>query len=403
MNNVTVIQINLDSITKELHKALNNSNCTFTLWDNYQDQLLLNIGNDIDYVHDIVKNDLSSKNDRIMMSKYSTYTSDITETNWKCVFVYDNTSLRKITSIQILYLLTISITVLFLAAALVSYKNAKKIYSPISNIMNMLSSSDSKTDILAQDYDKYSEFKFITETLNNMIKNKNSMQSELLKSIEQLNAAREFALRSQITPHFIYNTLEIIYLEAYKHFGDENIICDMLSSLSDIIRITFRSDKKIISISNELLHVEKYIHIQQIRFEDTFNVEWDIDPNLREYLTTKIILQPIVENSIVHGIIPSDRQCTIKITLKDLGDKICFIIEDDGIGMSPDTLRKINISLDNISDLPDNHIGILNVNMRIKIIWGNMYGCSVQSVPGKGTKVKLLLPKISPDDISPST
>ena len=121
---------------------------------------------------------------------------------------------------------------------------------------------------------------------------------------------------------------------------------------------------------------------------------YDIDDESENLMTPKLILQPIVENSIVHGIIPAERKCTIKICNRIYSDHVVFTIEDDGIGMSEERLKEIQEILNDTSSLPNKNIGIANVNMRIKLLFGSEYGCKIISSNSKGTKIEISLPCI---------
>ena len=169
----------------------------------------------------------------------------------------------------------------------------------------------------------------------------------------------------------------------------------MVYNLSDILRVTLRNDNKFMPINSEIDYIKKYMYIQNIRFGALFETSYDIDENSENLMTPKLILQPIVENSIVHGIIPSEKKCFIKISNVVKNDRVVFTIEDNGIGMSEERLKEIREILNNMTVIPNKNIGIANVNMRIKLLFGNEYGCSIISSDSNGTKIEISIPVIT--------
>lgn len=387
-----VILINLSLIKNDIARISADSNGQFMLYDCSGNKILFSTGSE-DFSYAVNNTDKKSK---IIFSRYSYSSLHIPEYNWKCIYKYDNISALKSAYTTLLFLLPLIIIIFVLTAVFLSYVCAKQIYRPIDNIMSVLDSmKNSKSSTHEEtDYD-YLEIKYIVQNILDTFNDKQQMQTELEDKLKQLNNVKRYALQAQIQPHLIFNTLEIIYLEAYNLLGDDNIVSEMVCSLADLIRLSFRDENKFSTIENELLHAEKYIHIQSIRFEDMFKTVWDIDRELDGFLTPKIILQPIIENSIIHGIIPSDRFCTLTVKNYSEDEDIVFIIEDDGIGMEHTRLEQINSYL-NSDELPQKNIGISNVNMRIKILFGRKYGCTVLSSDKNGTKVEIRIPKITP-------
>lgn len=395
-NNLDIILLNLSNIENDISKILSSfKGCTFMVW-NLQDNIsMFSVGNNTD-LSQIYKNHNNNKNNTILKNSFSYSSFDITEYNWRCIFEYDNSETIKGVYSRLLIMIPFSALILLITAFIISYYRAKKSYTPIKNMISVLNNPKNgvHTQNFASDY-QYSEIKYIMETILKNIHDKDRIESELENNLELLNEANKYALQVQIKPHFIFNTLEIIYLEAHKLFGDENIVSEMIWSLSDIMRITFKNDNKFITVSTELSYVEKYIYIQSIRYEDLFDTVWDTDESADEYLMPKLILQPIIENAIVHGIIPSGRHCTLTIRSKRKNGEIIFTVEDTGIGMTPERLGEVRKNLEIKNTLPSKNIGISNVNMRIKLMFGDEYGCSIVSSNSNGTITEIKIPEIS--------
>jgi two-component system sensor histidine kinase YesM len=198
------------------------------------------------------------------------------------------------------------------------------------------------------------------------------------------------ALQAQINPHFLYNTLELITCMALKYKARD--ITDLVNLLARFYKLSLSKGKDIISIEDEIAHIAAYVKIQNLRFEDTITLEMDIDERLMEYSILKLVLQPLVENSILHGIMErEDRTGIIRITGRFEGGDIVLSVTDDGVGMSRDTLDRIFTE----NKRKDGHgFGVLNVDRRLRINYGELYGLSYKSVEGEGTTVEVKLPAV---------
>ena len=392
---LTVITVNLTNLKNEINRLFSNSKASrFAVWNVQNNTLVFSTG-DSDDLLNMYQNYSSQENFVFFKNKFSYNSFDIMEYNWKCIFEYDNSqSLKEIYS-SFLLIIPLSIILLLIVSAFIAYCRAKKVYLPIKEMITVL--DNPKNIVQSSNFVSHfqdSEIKYIMETILKNIQDKNIIQLELENNLELLNEANKYALQIQIAPHFIFNTLEIICLESYNLFGDDNIVSEMICSLSDIMRMTFKNDNKFIKVSTELSYVEKYIYLQSIRYEDLFDVIWDIDESANEFLMPKLTLQPIVENAIVHGIIPSKRHCTLTIRSKHKNGIITFTVEDTGVGMTPEQLNEVRKTLKIVNTIPSQNIGISNVNMRVKLIFGDTYGCNIVSSDKNGTITEIKIPEI---------
>jgi len=229
--------------------------------------------------------------------------------------------------------------------------------------------------------------------INSLIGKFNSMNEKIQKLIQENyeikikeKEAEINALTLQLDPHFMYNTLNIVNLKLIQNGQDE--ASEMVMSLSAMLKFTARNKNTLVSFEQELDYLKGYIYIMSKRFEGKFNVEYDIDPELFEYSVPKFLLQPFVENALIHGFEATKDGGILKISCHIEKDKRLFIIEDNGRGMSEDRVREI-------MDGSSNSVGINNVRNRIRIIYGMEYDISIQSKPSEGTKVIICLPLVS--------
>lgn len=228
----------------------------------------------------------------------------------------------------------------------------------------------------------------------------NSMMREISNLIERIiHEEDEKAriqlkiLQSQINPHFLYNTLNTIGIMAKSYQANDIVLA--VASLIDLLRISISNPDEFIAIEKEIGYVESYINIQRLRYSHDINVEFSFADGIRDSLIPKLILQPIVENALFHGIEPRSYMGTIKITGRSEGGCIAIDVVDDGVGMTTDELQKLQDSLREEKEQDsEGSIGIHNVNKRLKLYFGEEYGVSIRSEQDKGTCVTLTFPKI---------
>lgn len=215
--------------------------------------------------------------------------------------------------------------------------------------------------------------------------------------------AQYLALQNQINPHFLYNTLESIRSEAMEA-GIYNVM-NMTEALANFFRYTISKVENIVTLEEELQNMETYFSIQQYRFEDKLNLSVEYEEEERERLfkclMPKLILQPVVENSIVHGIERKLGSGTVRVILSCTEKRLLIQVSDDGVGMQPETLEQLNRHLnqpvfDSIRLAREKGgIAIVNVNNRIHLMFGETYGISINSAPGVGTDVMINLPLVT--------
>lgn len=198
-------------------------------------------------------------------------------------------------------------------------------------------------------------------------------------------------LRSQINPHFLYNTLETIQALALERNAPE--IGDAAAALGKLLRHNVKG-APVNPLSEELEITRAYLTIQKMRFADRVNVLESVRENVRSLLVPKLVLQPLVENAICHGIEPKTGPGTIYIGARADGQQLLVSVYDDGVGIEEETLHQLQQALEQpaarAQELP--HVGILNVHRRIRLTYGQAYGLSLNSTLGEGTQVTLHLP-----------
>jgi two-component system sensor histidine kinase YesM len=197
------------------------------------------------------------------------------------------------------------------------------------------------------------------------------------------------ALQAQINPHFLYNTLETIHFMIV--IGDNKAI-KMVQLLGDLFRVGIGRGERFITLGQEVNHVRLYLEIQQIRYSNKFQVTIDMSEEVNQLYIIKFILQPIVENSIYHGIELMEEDGLISITGRIEAGQLVIRVTDNGIGMNESTLNELQDKLE--GRIKTKGIGFTNVNERIRLNFGNEYGVFVESRENSGTTVTIRLPVI---------
>lgn len=199
------------------------------------------------------------------------------------------------------------------------------------------------------------------------------------------------ALQSQINPHFLYNTLESITWMVEGEKNDEAAF--MISQLAKLFRISLSKGRTVITIRDELQHARSYMNIQKVRYKNTFSIIFDVDEEIYDYCTVKLILQPILENAISYGVEGMEDSGRISVTGKMEEGGILLAVSDNGIGMSEEEVRLVLTDSNRIHKRGSG-VGLVNVNNRIQILFGKEYGLTVESEPDEGTTVFIRLPAV---------
>jgi two-component system sensor histidine kinase YesM len=206
------------------------------------------------------------------------------------------------------------------------------------------------------------------------------------------------ALQAQINPHFLYNTLDLINWMSIRNNVPE--ISGLVEALGRFYKLSLSRGEDIVSIGNEIEHVKTYVKIQNMRFNNNINLEINFPEELLGYSIVKIVLQPIVENAILHGILEKDdEKGTIQIEGFLENNTIRINVKDDGIGMNDSRIREI---LSGESTLEPHGYGVHNINERLRLNYGNEYGLTFVSEEGKYTIATVRIPALILDAHSSS-
>lgn len=323
-------------------------------------------------------------------------TSEIT--GWSVICIVENRYVMESVNRLRLFLAIVMLFGLILSVYLARYIS-KFISGPVAQLqkqMHQVGKGDFDIDIDAQTKD---EIGHLTHAFDKMVKRtkqliENVYQSEIYQKEAELNA-----LQAQINPHFLYNTLQTIDMMAEEEGVDD--ISDACQALSKIFRYSINRGREFVQVKEEIKHVKNYMLIQKLRFGEKLEIGYEVEKDCEDLYIVKLLIQPLVENAVVHGIENVLGKCKVLIRVFQQGEYLYVEVEDNGNGIGEQKLRKLNERLEKSSEQKMVHeegysggssIGLENTNTRIKLYFGQKYGIKIESKEGAGTKVRLKLP-----------
>lgn len=299
--------------------------------------------------------------------------------------------------------LLIVMILLFLCSVLV----ARSVTNPIGRLteaMKRVETGDWQVSLQMKGQDEIAR---LSRSFDQMVRRVHSLVLQTAENEREKRNAELRVLQAQINPHFLYNTLDTLQYKAYDT-GDEEMVT-MISALSTFFRISLSRGKEIIPLEKELEHVKSYLKIQKIRFQDVLAYEFQVE--VREpFLVLKLILQPLVENAIQHGIKPKMAPGAIHIRVtqqegtwqegaggRKNGRRLVIEVEDDGVGIETKRLEELKKELR--EGTTGKSYGLINVNNRIRLLYGEGAGVTVRSQAGKGTCVRVVLTELPQENM----
>ncbi len=315
---------------------------------------------------------------------YSVYAGESISNGWRLVLAvpknYIWSDIRSLRTFTIIF----SLVVFFLAVGF-SVITGKSISRPVKQLSDSMEKFGQGDFDVSCQVNTDDELAVLGNTFNQMVQDiqtliNNVYEQEMLKQNIEMKS-----LQMQINPHFLYNTLDTINWIARMRGIDE--IGDMTSALGNLMRYSL-SKKDFVTIEEELSHLKNYVEIQNTRYGDRMSISYDIAPDVLDFYIPKLLLQPILENAIVHGVEDKLEPAHIEVRIYHEEAELFLIVEDDGVGMGQEAIESL-MDPEAASKKGHTSIGVNNVNRRIQKVFGKNYGLQIQSQLGAGTKVTL--------------
>ena len=239
------------------------------------------------------------------------------------------------------------------------------------------------------------EIQHLGLTIRFMVEELQELTDKMVKEQEEKRKNELDALQSQINPHFLYNTLDsIMWMIESERYEDA---VSMVQALGRLLRISLSRGKNVISVGNELQHARSYLAIQRYRYKNKFTAYFEVEPDIEQYKTIKLVIQPLIENAIYYGMEYMDGEGEIHIRAYTREQDLYLEVEDNGPGMPEEQVEHLLTGGEKARQ-KGSGIGLKNVNQRIQLYFGTQYGLEIESEPDEGTVVRIHIPKTTEEE-----
>ena len=327
---------------------------------------------------------------RIDQEEYQVVAATFEKADWKVLSITSTGKLKE-SMYDTLGIVIAAIVLVMVILGVALSRILKGVVNPILRLKGHIDLADEGHLTERAEVLNHNETGALSKSFNKMLDRIENLMGEVVNEQEEKRKYELQALQAQINPHFLYNTLDSIIWMAEAKNSD---VVPMTEALAKLFRISLNKGNEFIRIEDEMEHVRNYLVIQSMRYTDKFTYHIEIKDEVRYCKTIKLIVQPIVENSIYHGIKKKRGKGRIDILAYREKEKLCIRIQDDGNGMNEETCRAILTKDSKFENSSGSGIGVKNVNERIQLYFGKEYGLRYTSVLGEGTTEELVLPVI---------
>ena len=294
--------------------------------------------------------------------------------------------------IIILASVLVSMVLTLFAAFFAAYKLADREVKPLKKLISLMEVVQQGDFSVRMKTEREDEIGNLADSFNEMVVTIDQLMKKESEDQQKLRAVELKALQAHINPHFLYNTLDSIMWLSREQ--DNERIRKLVMSLTQFFKIGLSKGRDVITLEEEVAHASSYLSIQNIRYQDQFTYEINLPQELGKYCIIKLTLQPLVENAIYHGIKLKEGKGHLSIDVEEQDENIIIKVTDDGVGMSEERLSALINTIKKGSGIKIESYGLVNVDERIKILFGSEYGLSFDSKPGEGTQVTVTIPKL---------
>lgn len=301
---------------------------------------------------------------------------------------------------EIRYYLILVALVLILDIAIIlllAYSYTKRSFYYIEECLNIFSAAERGERIQKNTSDVKDEYGMILNNIIFMYLRNNQMQLELMEKNHQYEITEMMALQLQINPHFIFNTLQIMDFEIIRNIGVKSVLHKMTQQLSKIVKYALNNPTEEVTLREELDYLRDYLEIQKVRFNNNSITYFEVDESVLDNKVFRLLLQPILENCFEHGLRSNSKNIVIKIKIYDRIESISIAVIDNGIGMSKESLEKLNSKINNKDS---KNIGLTNLNQRLILHYGLKSRLIIKSKENMGTIVCFSVPKRNGQSVS---
>lgn len=317
-------------------------------------------------------------------------------TGWKLIVVAPRQTVSLNSLKTQLLVVFVAAFILFLMSLVNSYISSR-ITTPIRKLELSVNEIEKGNLNAKVDAEGSYEIRHLGQSVQNMAKQIQVLMADIVSEHEKKRKQEFDTLQSQINPHFLYNTLDIIVWMIENEKPDQAV--KAVTALARFFRISLSRGKSIITVKDELEHVRNYLMIQHMRFKNRFSYTIEAEDEVLELASLKLMLQPLVENAIYHGMEFMDGDGEIFISAWKEGEDLYLKVSDNGLGMTEEQVARLFSDMPHTGSSRGSGIGVKNVNERIRLYFGSEYGLSIESEPDEGTVVTIHLPAVAYSEI----
>lgn len=317
-------------------------------------------------------------------------------TGWKLIGVAPRQTVSLNSLKTQLLVVFVAAFILFLMSLVNSYISSR-ITTPIQKLELSVNEIEKGNLNAKVDAEGSYEIRHLGKSVQNMAKQIQVLMADIVSEHEKKRKQEFDTLQSQINPHFLYNTLDIIVWMIENEKPDQAV--KAVTALARFFRISLSRGKSIITVKDELEHVRNYLMIQHMRFKNRFSYTIEAEDEVLELASLKLMLQPFVENAIYHGMEFMDGDGEIFISAWKEGEDLYLKVSDNGLGMTEEQVARLFSDMPHTGSSRGSGIGVKNVNERIRLYFGSEYGLSIESEPDEGTVVTIHLPAVAYSEI----
>ncbi len=322
-------------------------------------------------------------------NKYMPVSAKSSQTGWTALtLVPYKVITQRLLSIRVIFLLLCVFLITSICA--VSFLLSDSFTKPIRKMQSAMSEVEEGNFSVHINNDRYDEFGDLYTGFNVLIGKLNTSINTIADARKKAETATYHMLMSQINPHFLYNTLDSIRMLAIIKKQPE--ISQSLLSLSKLFRYSINSSELWVTVEEELNQAKSYLSLQNLRFQDELEINYEIDSAALNEKMPKILLQPILENSFTHAFDNINHKAVITLGIRRCPDRICFNVSDNGIGMNKNELEQLRLRLLSDSSPSGNGVGLLNINQRLRLHFSQEHWLHIESRSGFGTQITFSVP-----------
>jgi len=400
---VVVLNVKTNDFGKRLSDMLNPGQSFFYL--NQEGDLLYassdivtytNPENDIfkNIVKDYIETGKYSKNQKWIRFNQKYYLISVRPDDYKQSYLVSMISFDAFANklSDFIKLATVILLLNLIIVMLLSLFNTRSAFKHITYLVDIFSAAERGEVIGEPQAIVKDEYNLILNNILFLFIKNNQMQANLTEKQHQNQISELMALQLQINPHFIFNTLQTMDLEVLKQLGGQSTLHSLIQELSSIMKYALTNPMEFVALKEELDYLKAYIEIQEVRFNNNIVTYYEIDETLLKCSVFRLMLQPIIENSVNHGIRSSSERCYIKIKIYRKGEEVHIDVIDNGCGMTKSTLEELKIK---INDPLSKNIGLTNLNRRLVLNYGENRGLHIMSKKDMGTVISFTIPMVT--------